>query len=273
MTRLAPVLACTLIGLAAPAHATVDAMIPAIVIAKNVQTEGYCYLKVPMAAEVGIPVGEMIAATLSPHWALRNRSTAGGFAELTTIRGKSYVNLNEIAVGTPLKHTYLLDEYKGTTFIYRAELDASDLAAKNGTTLAGRRATILKTKLALLAIAKDMALVAGAGNPWQLHLTIKGLPSQSGLTGTPLYATTSWPYTAGSSLLAKYAAELIRAGDCGSFGKTDEVLGTDEALGSAASPLEESAGCAAVPGRSGARVGVLVLLGLGLLLLRARRRA
>jgi len=272
MTRLAPVLAI-LVSLAAPAHATVDALIPAIVIVKNVQTEGYCYLKVPVAAEVGIPIGEMIAATLSPHWALRNRVTAGGFPELTTIRGTSYVNLNELAVGTPLKHTYLLDEYKGSTFIYRAELDVSELAAKNGATLDGRRATVLKTKLALLGIAKDMGLAAGAGNPWQLHLAVKGLPSQTGLSGTPVYATTAWPYTAGSPLLAKYTAELIRSGDCGSRGKADDALATPEAHGSMTSTLEEGGGCAAAPGASAIPIaGLLALYALALCFPRSRSR-
>lgn len=254
------------LALTAPAHATVDALIPAVVIAKNVQTEGYCYLKVPVAAEVGIPIGEMIAATLSPHWALRNRTTSGGFPELTLIKGRTYVNLNEVSVGTPLKHSYLSDEYKGSTFIYRGELDVSDVSAKNGLTLAGRRATITRTKLALLAIAKDMGLAAGPGKSWQLYLTIKGLPSQSGLGGTPVYATTSWPYTAGSTLFASYAAELIRNGDCGSFGKADEALGTQE------TPLvdEESAGCATAPGSSHGALALLALLGLALLFWRRR---
>jgi MYXO-CTERM domain-containing protein len=254
---LFPLLA--ILGLASPAGATVDALIPATVIVRNVQTEGYCYLQIPVAAEVGIPIGEMIAASLSPHWALRNRTTAGGFAELTTIKGQSYVNLNEISLGARIKHSYILDEYKGTTFIYRGQLDVSELATKNGSTTAGRRATIRQAKLALLAIAKDMALAAGSGS-WQLHLGFKGLPSQSGLSGTPLYATTSWPYTTGSPLLAKYGAELIHQAGCGSLGgKADE-------LGSVEAPLEESAGCTtggAAPTGVAALGGLLVL---GLLL-------
>jgi MYXO-CTERM domain-containing protein len=102
----------------------------------------------------------------------------------------------------------------------------------------------------------------GYQEPYRLFLSFEGLPSQSGLTGTRLNATTSWPYTAASSLLAAYEAELI--GDyCPSWsdGKADQAAGA---------PIDEPAGCAVSSAPAGG--GALVLV-LAAALLALRRRA
>jgi hypothetical protein len=50
---------------------------------------------------------------------------------------------------------------------------------------------------------------------WRVKVKFVGLPSQSSLPGTKLYATTSSPYSAASALLAAYTKELVnREGSC-----------------------------------------------------------
>ncbi len=50
------------------------------------------------------------------------------------------------------------------------------------------------------------------GGRYRLRVTFVGLPPQTGLPGARLHAATAYPYTASSSLLSAYEAELIDVG-------------------------------------------------------------
>jgi len=207
-------------GSVEPAWATVDGFVRTTIITQDPQTEGYCYHPITTAAEVGIGLEAQTEGTLAPTFVYRNRPYAGPFAELTLIAGRPYVNINEISLGAPIEHTYIEDRYVNGVIEYEIALDTTALAAHNGSTLAGREKTIRQAKLALLAIARNLE---GYPEPYRLFATFQGLPSQTGLSGTLLHATTHWPYTASSPLLAAYEAELIGA-DCplvASGGKAD----------------------------------------------------
>ena len=107
---------------------------------------------------------------------------------------------------------YISDGYNETTHVwsYSMELDVTALSAANGTSLARRSDTIHRAKLFLVAMAHNMALISG--NRFQLRVAFVGLPSQLGLAGTRLNATTTYAYSAASALLASYKAQLIDVG-------------------------------------------------------------
>jgi hypothetical protein len=255
---------CCLSLLSSPAWATIDTVISTTIVYQHPQVEGHCYQQVPVAASIGIPAAVQIDAALSPHYAYTNNT--GSNTQL--IGGLHYQNLNAIAVGPRIKHTYILDSYLASgTFEYRAELDVTDLATANGSSIDGRARTVLQAKLALLAAARVVASNSTTGS-YRLFLTFKGLPSQTGLPGTALPASTKWPYSSGSPVLAALQKELISA-QCPAGGKADE-------LGTSSTPVEEGAGgCSVVSTRSRACAAIALLasalLGAGLALRRRRR--
>lgn len=178
------------------AQATVEGFILYNVPYKSVQTDDICWMRLPMLAQFGIPQAAIIQASLAPTSILKDFPT------------RRYININLASPTRPLVHTYILDNITATNvWEYTMKLDVTALAAANGFALGGRVATLRTAKLALLAIARNMDDLSD-GN-FRLRVTFTGLPSQVGVAGTRLNATTGFPYTSTSALLIAYDRELI----------------------------------------------------------------
>ncbi len=81
-----------------------------------------------------------------------------------------------------------------------------DVSAMPRATASQRVELLTHVKLALLAITESLY------TPYRAVITIVGLPSQAGISSSSfglVYATTNWPYTASSPLIAGYKAELL----------------------------------------------------------------
>ena len=151
---------------------------------------------------------------------------------------------------------------------YEAELDLTDLAAENGASLEGRKETITRAKLAVLALAKNLKEGSASGL-YRLRLSFKGLPSQDDLEGEPVLASSNWPYTGASPVLAAYEKELITKWCAG--GKASALY--DTKADSISNPAASSTGGCSTGGghfSNGAPV-VMALLVLGLLMRRSVR--
>jgi hypothetical protein len=184
------------------AEATVEGYAMYNVPYQHRQTSDICFMRLPVLASFGIPQAVLAQASLAPTQVLKDYPS------------RSYVNINLASPARPMVHTYLSD---GVTvsgvWEYSMKLDVTALAAYNGTTVAGRQATIRSAKLALLAMARNMEDLSH-GN-YRLRVTFVGLPSQTGLTGTKLYASTLYAYTVESPLIQAYENELLnRGGSC-----------------------------------------------------------
>jgi hypothetical protein len=180
---------------ATPTQATVDAYVLYNVPYRSVQTDDICFMRLPLLGSFGIPQASLAQASLLPTQIRRDYPVG-------------YFNNNLAAPAKLMVHTYVSDSYTGTgVWEYSMKLDVRALATFNGTSLTGRRATIQSAKLALLAIARNMDDLSD-GN-YRLTVQFIGLPSQTSLPGTTLYATTRYPYTASSPLLIAYERELI----------------------------------------------------------------
>lgn len=203
MRALHLLVAAALLLVAAPAFATVDVLLDVNVPYQQLQTDDVCFARTPMWAQVGIPVGSAIEGSLKP-WMVYRQTFSGT---------SGHVNLNLLAEGKPIGFTFVSDAYVGTTYEVSVVLDVTALSAANGTTVAGRTKTLRAAKLALLAVVRDLDdLTVGL---WRVKVKFVGLPSQTSLPGTKLYATTSSPYSAASALLAAYTKELVnREGSC-----------------------------------------------------------
>lgn len=201
--RLAVAILAGLLLAAGPARATVDAFLQVNVPYEELQTGDVCFLRTPMWASLGIPIGSALMGTLAPMNVLRQNGDGT----------RTFVNINLVGTRPAIGATLLDDKTVGTTYEVSIALDFAALSAANGTTATGRAKTIRAAKLALLAIARDLEdLTPG---PWRMWVKIAGLPSQAGLSGAKVYATTTSAYSAGSPLLASYVRELIdRNGSC-----------------------------------------------------------
>lgn len=197
---------------ATQALATVDAVIPYTIVSKEIQTDDVCLTKMPMIAELGIPAASMAQATFAP--ALVTVQSSG--------RGIEHDNVNLLATTPAIGVNYLdgaWDE-SNQTITEKFELDFTALARANGTSRDGRAETIRLAKLAILALSRNMEeTLGGMFTKYKLEVNIKGLPSQEGLEGAPVHASTRYPYTAGSPVLKSYEKELINLeGNCSRSG-------------------------------------------------------
>jgi hypothetical protein len=181
---------------ALPAHATVDAFMELNVPYRELQTDDVCFMKSKMWAVIGIPQGSVMNGAFRPVYVFQDQNRTAF----------PYVNVNVLATTPALVPSYVSDSWAGTVVEYRMKLDVTKYAVANGTTLAGRTKTITTAKLAVLAMARNLARM---GSAYRLWITFVGLPSQTGIVGTKLYATTSSAYTASSTLLAAYERELV----------------------------------------------------------------
>ncbi len=198
MKRFALKLATLAIAAMLPmsAQATVEGFILYNIPYKSLQTDDICWMRLPMLAQFGIPQAAIIQASLAPTSILKDFPT------------RSYVNINLASPSRPLVHTYVSDNVTASgVWEYTMKLDVTKLAAANGYALGGRVATIRTAKLALLALARNMDDISD-GN-FRLRVTFTGLPSQVGVSGTKLNATTAYAYTSTSPLLIAYERELI----------------------------------------------------------------
>jgi len=183
-------------AVALPAQATVEGYVLYNVPYQHPQTDDVCFMRMPLYASFGIPTASMANATLSPTAILKDFPT------------KTYFNNNLAAPTKLMVPTYVSDAVTATgVWEYTMKLSVTALATANGTTTAGRSATIKSAKLALLAIARNMDDISD-GN-YRLKVTFVGLPVQNGVPGTKLNATTAFPYTSTSPLLVAYDRELI----------------------------------------------------------------
>lgn len=184
---------------AAPARATVDALLDYQVPYAHLQTDDVCFLHQTMWADIGIPAASLMRAVFAPNQIFNESG-------LPT----KYVSINLAATNPAMTATYVSDDFAGGIVTYEMKVDVTKLAAANGSTAGGRAATVKAAKLALLAMSRSMAPLGSSG--WRLRVTFVGLPSQTDLAGTKLYATTQYAYGAGSPLLAAYEKELINVG-------------------------------------------------------------
>jgi len=182
--------------LTVPAQATVEGYILYNVPYQHLQADDVCFMRLPLYTSFGIPTASVTLASLTPTAILKDFPT------------RSYVNVNLAAPTKLMVHTYVSDAVTANNvWEYTMKLNVSALSVANGTTTAGRSATLKAAKLALLAIARNMDNISD-GN-YRLKVTFTGLPSQNALPGTRLNATTVFAYTSTSPLLIAYDRELI----------------------------------------------------------------
>jgi hypothetical protein len=189
-----------------------------------------------------------------------------GYKARKEIDGRSYLNINAVSTGASIEHGYIIDSISDGVLEYEAELDLTALAAENGTSLEGRKKTITQAKLATLALAKNLKESSHTGL-YRLKLTFKGLPSQDGLEGEPVHATSAWPYTGSSPVLASYEEELIGKWCAG--GKASALYDTTKADSISGTEPKSAGGCSTGSGRAAS--GTLLVAGLLLLGLVIRR--
>ncbi len=196
------VMAFAIAGAAVPAHATVDALIDYTVAYQHTQTDDVCLATHRTLASLGVPAAAQAEASLAPALVYRSGDVP------------AQVNINLLATQPAMVAGYVFDSITDSgVWEYSMTLDVRALAAANGSTVAGRKATVDAAKLLVVVMTENMQLFAPGS--WRLSVQILGLPSQSGLSGTYLYPTTRWPYTASSSLVASYRSELINVeGTC-----------------------------------------------------------
>jgi len=244
------------VSFARPAAATVDGILYANIAYEDPQDiQQYCYARVPVFGEIGIPPAIMAGASLSPSYAYLSVSAAG-FPGKKEIDGKSYLDLNAVSQGALIEHTYVNDAISSSGVLeYEAELDLTALATFNGSDVQGRQQTSTQAKLALLVLAKNLKDSSPSGN-YRLRITFKGLPSQSGLTGEKVYASSSWAYTGASPVLAAYEKELITHFCAG--GVQSALYGKADVLPSEVEPA--AGGCATGGAPAGTAFGIALLL-------------
>jgi hypothetical protein len=181
---------------ARPANATVDAVLRYTVPYQHLSTDDVCLMRLPVLARFGIPAAALTEASLTATRVLQQ------------FPSRHYANVNLAAPGKKLVHTYVSDRITTNgVWEYAMKLDVTRLATAGGTSIAGRTRTIRTAKLALIAIAKN--LEDASQGSYQLTLTFTGLPSQAGLPGTELHATTLDAYSVDHPLLNAYISELI----------------------------------------------------------------
>lgn len=180
-----------------PAHATVDAFMELNVPYRELQTSDLCFMKAKMWAVIGIPPGSLMNGTFKPVYVFQEQNTTAN----------PFVNINVLATAPALAASYVSDRWVGTLLEYRMKLDLSKYSTANGTTAAGRAKTVTAAKLAIIAMNRNLAKISRGG--YRLWIQLVGLPSQTGLTGTLAYASTTSPYTSTSPLLLAYERELL----------------------------------------------------------------
>jgi hypothetical protein len=197
-------MAALLVGVvAAPAFATVDAFMEINIPYRELQTDDLCFMKAKMWAVIGIPPGSAMNGTFRPVYAFQEQNTAAF----------PYVNINVLATNPKVVVAYVSDRWIGSTLEYKMKVDLAALSLKNGTTLAGRTLTVTVGKLAVLAMARNLSQMA-RGN-YKLWIQFIGIPSQTSIPGTKLYATTTYPYLDQSPLVIAYTKELLnRSNSC-----------------------------------------------------------
>jgi hypothetical protein len=182
------------------ADATVETILDYTIVYHEPQSDDYCYRTMPMRAELGIPGASVMQAVYAPVQVFNQNGIPS-----------KYVNINLIATQPPMVPSYVSDSIDPDgTMNYAMKVDVTALAKANGTSTSGRLATIRAAKLGLLSMAKSISRISGG--KFRLRVTFVGLPSQTGLPGLTLPATTTSPYSAASPLLAAFEKEWINTG-------------------------------------------------------------
>jgi hypothetical protein len=183
---------------AMPARATVEAWLDVTVPMRHPQGSDVCLRPHAMIGSFGVPMVSVMESLITPQL-MWNQSTG------------EHEDVNQITknAAAPIVARYVIDGFNETTRVwsYSMDLDVRALAAARGSSLAGRADTIRRAKLFLVAAADTMGRLSN--NRFQLRVRFIGLPDQTGVAGTRLYATTTSAYSAASTLLQRYRAELI----------------------------------------------------------------
>lgn len=183
---------------ALPARATVEAWLDVTVPMRHPQGSDVCLRPHAMIGSFGVPMISVMESLITPQL-MWNQATG------------QHEDVNQITknAAAPIVARYVSDSFNETTRVwsYSMELDVRALAAARGSSLVGRADVIRRAKLFLVAAADTMGRLSA--NRYQLRVRFVGLPDQTGLPGTRLYPTTTSAYSAASSLLARYRAELI----------------------------------------------------------------
>jgi hypothetical protein len=187
-------------SLAIPARATVEAWLDVTVPMRHPQGSDVCLRRHAMIGSFGVPMISVMESLITPQL-MWNQATG------------QHEDVNQITknAAAPIVARYVTDSFNEATKVwsYTMELDVTRLAAARGSSLVGRADTVRRAKLFLVAAADTMGRLSA--NRFQLRLRFVGLPDQTGLTGTRLHGTTTSPYSAVSTLLARYRTELINA--------------------------------------------------------------
>jgi hypothetical protein len=183
---------------AMPARATVEAWLDVTVPMRHPQGSDVCLRPHAMIGSFGVPMVSVMESLITPQL-MWNQSTG------------EHEDVNQITknAAAPIVARYVIDGFNETTRVwsYSMDLDVRALAAARGSSLAGRADTIRRAKLFLVAAADTLGRLSN--NRFQLRVRFIGLPDQTGVAGTRLYATTTSAYSAASTLLQRYRAELI----------------------------------------------------------------
>lgn len=205
MRRIPTFLLTTLLTMASmSAQATVDAYGHFYIPYAQIQSGDTCLDKQIMQAEYGIPLASLLEGVFAPTQTLQQN--LGGTS--------TYGNINLLAAGnTTIPHNYNFDRYNNNgVYDYSFTLDMGPFNTLNGNTTAGRQKTRDLAKLALVAVIKTAEATHGAGQ-FRVWLQFTNLPSQAGLSGTPVYTGgvdwPTWPYTATSPVYQTYQNEML----------------------------------------------------------------
>ncbi len=192
-----------------PAQATTDEYARFVIPYERLQSEFVCLDEQTMNATFGIPLFSLLVGVFNPTMTL-----IGGAPSLT------YDNINLLTMDGGITHQYIFDSVTpSNTWEYKLSIDLAAVDSSNGNSAAGRQKTINKAKLAIVSIVKTAETLHGAGN-FRVWIKVDNLPSQSGLTGSPVLTmplTTPstgamWPYTSTSPALQTYINETVSSG-------------------------------------------------------------
>ncbi len=185
------------------AQATVESLTNYHVVVERLQSEDLCLLKVPAYAEYGIP-GVPEAELSAEPLMIPRRASAGPVTS----------QANAIATFGGAKVLFVdvtYDDDNIPTYTFTVDMLAAQ--TQNGNSLVGRTKTLKAAKLTLLALNENFVSVFP--NSYRFFAEFVNLPNQDDLAGTPLNATTMWPYTNSSEFITAYKAELLNLnGSC-----------------------------------------------------------
>lgn len=177
---------------------------------QRVQSDYVCLDRQIMQGQFGIPLASMMHGIFADSRTLHQQGSGPN----------TYANINllyQANAAIPWQLNFDTYHANGITD-YSFTLNLAALNAANGSNVQGRQKTINTAKLAIISMAKTAELMHGVGK-FRLWIRWDNLPSDSGLTGTPVLdgapvpagatTTSGWPFTSSSPLYNIYRNEMI----------------------------------------------------------------